>query len=340
MRKLVYSPWLVTLLALAGLVAQPAQAQKVQDEVVAATFAKAPLLSLKPQYTTYSVDYDLGNQMMNTPVSPPLQGLTYQKTGGDLVLRFTAKGVYVANRSLQEGTNTSGYYCSYRLTYDGEFGYELRDTKADRVLASQHRSGGMVNTQSFRNVRDLNGYVDNAFVGERTRQELASLLRLADFTLNPHQYQTQLTLNTVTGEAPAYADINKATADLKALLAAGSAPDPARLAAVAEVWKQQLARANWEDKKSEVNKKIAGALLENLSVMALLTNDYASMARYAETYAQHRVSTFGFPVQFKADMSYTGTAIPPPATTVLGRDLNKSLRVNYAELAADMQPAK
>jgi hypothetical protein len=255
-------------------------------------------------------------------------------------LRFTAKGVYVANRTLQETTNTGGYYCSYRLTYDGDFGYELRDTKADRVLASQHHSGGSVNTQSFRNVRDLSGYVDNAFVGERTRQELAGLLRRADFTLNPHQYQTQLTLNTVAGEAPAYADINKATADLKALLAAGPAPEPARLAAIADVWKQQLARANWEDKKSEVNKKVAGALLENLSATALLTNDYADMARYAETYAQHRVSTFGFPVQFKADMSYTGTAIPPPATTVLGRDLNKTMRVNYAELAADMQPAK
>jgi hypothetical protein len=339
MRKLVHSSGLISLLALAGLAAQPAQAQKVQDEVVAAAFAKAPLIALKPQYTTYSVEYDLGNQMMTTPAPPPLQGLTYQKTGGDLLLRFTTKGVYVANRALQE-TTSNGYYCSYRLTYDGEFGYELRDTKADRVLASQHHSGGSVNTQSFRNVRDLNGYVDNAFVGERTRQELANLLRLADFALNPHQYQTQLTLNTVAGEAPAYADINKATADLKALLAAGPAPDPARLAAVAEVWKQQLARANWEDKKSEVNKKVAGALLENLSAAALLTNDYASMARYAETYTQHRVSTFGFPVQFKADMSYTGTAIPPPATTVLGRDLNKTMRVNYAELAADMQPAK
>jgi hypothetical protein len=320
MRKLVYSPWLISLLAMAGLPAQPAQAQKVQEEVVVATFAKAPLLSLKPQYTTYSVEYDLSNQMMTTPATPPLQGLTYQKTGGDLLLRFTTKGMYVANRTLQETTN-NGYSCSYRLTYDGEFGYELRDTKADRVLASQHHSGGSVNTQRFRNVRDLNGYVDNAFVGERTRQELANLLRLVDFALNPHQYQTQLTLNTVAGEAPAYADINKATANLKALLATGSAPDPARLAAVAEVWKQQLAR-------------------ENLSATALLTNDYASMARYAETYAQHRVSTFGFPVQFKADMSYTGTAIPPPATTVLGRDLNKTMRVNYAELAADMQPAK
>lgn len=239
------------------------------------------------------MEYDLGNQMMTTPTTPPLQGLAYQKTGGYLLVRFTAKGMYVANPTLLETTNTGGYYCSYRLAYDGEFGYELRDTKADRVLASQHHSGGSVNTQSFRNVGDLNGYVDNAFVGERTRQELANLLRLADFALNSHQYQTQLTLNTVASEAPAYADINKAAADLKALLATGSAPDPARLAAVADVWKQQLARANWEDKKSEVNKKVAGALLENLSAMSLLTNDYAGMARYAEAYTQHRVSTFG-----------------------------------------------
>jgi hypothetical protein len=327
---------LLHVLAVAGSTIAPARAQKVQDEVVAVTFNKAPLLNLKPRYATYSVEYDLGSLAMNTPAPPALQGITYQKAGGDLLLRITAKGVYVADRALQEGTTTDGYWCSYRLTYEGDFGYELHDVKTDEVLARHHHGGGLVATQSFKNVRDLNSYVDNAFVGEHTRRELTGTLRLVNFVLNPHQYQTQLTLNTVAGEAPAYADINKATADFKALLAA---PEATRLAALGSAWQQQLTRADWDNKKSDINKKVAGALLENLCALALLTNDYAGMARYAEAYQQHRVNAFGFPAQFKADMSYTGTAVPPPATTVLGRALNKTMRVSYAELATDMRPA-
>ncbi len=334
------SSGLLPALALALLTGPPALAQKVQDAAVAAAYAQAPVLALKPQYATYSVEYDLGTQAMNVATQPALQGLTYQKSGGDLRLRFTAKNLYVSGRTLNEANTTSGYSCAYTLNYTGEFGYELRDLKTDQVLDSYQRTGGSVTTAYFRNRRTLDSYADNTFVGEQSRQLLDALLRRADFRLNPHQYRTELTLNTVTGDAPAYAAISQATADFKTLLAAGPAPDPARLAALGGTWRQYLAQADWENKKSAINKKVAGALLENLCALALLANDYAALSGYEAAYVQHRVSTFGLPLQFKTDMSYGGTGYTGGTANFMGHDLNKTLRVNYADVAAELRLGK
>ncbi|WP_201979724.1 hypothetical protein [Hymenobacter rubidus] len=322
-----------------GLLAVPTHAQKVRDEKMTTTFHKSPLLVLAPQYKTYSVDYDLGNMVMNVNTRPVLQGLTYQPTGGDLLLHLTTKNVYITGRRLSEST-TNGRYSAYNTVgYNAEAGYELRDAKTNQVLASYHRGGGTTTTQAFNSLRDLNGYLDNAFVSEQARSLLNAMTQRADFVLNPHDYKVDFSLSSVEGEAPAYATINQATTAFKALATGGTPVDKEKLLAVTSAWQQQLARANWEDKKSEINKKIGCALLENLCAAALLVEDYAKLGTYAGDYVKYNKGFLNSaPVSFEAETSYGGLAYTHGTATFLGRDLNTRVRVNYEDLVADMKP--
>ena len=331
---------LLPTLALAGLLTLPAQAQKVQDEKLWTTFHKTPALALKLQYATYSVEYDLGNQVMNVDSRPALQGLTYQKANGDLLLRITTKNLYVTGRKLTTSSTRNGNEAYYTVGYSGEFGYELRDTKTDQVLASYQKTSGVTNTRVFANPSDLNGYMANAFVGEKSRQLLEAMSQRADFMLNPHDYEAGLTLNTVDGPLPAYTDITKATSELKTLLASKAPIDKAKLQAAVATWQQHLARVNWDDKKSEINKKVACALLENLCAASLLTEDYAKLGEYAAEYSKRNAGLFSRPLYFESDMSYGGTAAPLPPTIMLGRNLTNRLSVQYDDLVADVLPPK
>lgn len=334
--------------ALTGLFALPATAQKIQDHKAWGIYHKSPLLTLKPQYSTYSLDYDFGNTVMSVNNRPVLQGLTYQKADGDLLLRITVKGLFVSGRKITESNNSrTGYSAYYTLSYSGDFGYELRDVKTDQVLARYHKDGGTTTTQAFANRNDLEGYVNNAFVNDKNRQLLNDMSRRADFALNPHDYPAGLTLHTVEGDAPAYAALNKATASVQALLAASpnTPPDPARLQPLAVVWQQQLAQANWEDKKSPVNKKVANALLENLCATALLTENYPQLGEYAAQYITKNKGLFGDgSLSFLTDVGYGGLARTPVATfsDFSLRKTNEPERVAvfYDELVADVQPPK
>ncbi|MBC6992246.1 hypothetical protein [Hymenobacter sp. BT491] len=292
------------LLALAGGLAQPVQAQKVRNEFVWATFHKSPAVSLQP-YASYSVDYDLGNLVMSVPNRPVLQGLTYQKADGDLLLRLTVKSLFVTGRKLNASRTRSGAISQayYTITYKVEAGYELRDPKTDEVLASYHKTNGEVDTRAFDNPSDLNGYMANAFVAEKSQQLLEAMALRADFALNLHDYPVGLTLHTLEGEAPAYAAINQATSDLKAQLASKTPVDKGRVQAVAATWVQQLARANWDDKKSEINKKVANALLENLCAASLLTEDYAQLNTYSAEYDKRNSGVFSYPLTFETNTS-------------------------------------
>ncbi|OUJ74578.1 hypothetical protein BXP70_07310 [Hymenobacter crusticola] len=330
----------LSLLGLASIAALPAQAQKVQDELFWTTFHKTPSVMLKPKYATYSVEYDLGNLVMNVSTRPVLQGLTYQKSDGNLLLRLTAKNLYVTGRKLNQSSTRNSYEVFYTLNYSGEFGYELRDPKTDEILADYRKTEGVMNTQSFTNMRDLEAYMNNAFAGEKSRQLLESMMRRADFALNPHDYKAGLTLNTVEGTAPAYADINKTTNELKALLDGKAPVDKAKVQALSTTWTQHLARANWEDKKSEINKRIASALLENLCVASLLIEDYPKLGDYAAEYMKHNAGMFSKPPYFETDLSYGGTAVAPPPTIVLGRNVQSRMNVYYDDLVADVMPRK
>jgi hypothetical protein len=332
--------YLLPVLGLASLFSQTVQAQKVQDEIFWTTFHKTPSITLKPQYATYSVEYDLGNMVMSVSTRPVLQDLTYQKADGDLLLRITAKNLYITHRELNRSSTRNGYEFSYTVNYSGDFGYELRDTKNDKVLATYHKTEGVVNTSAFNNPRDLESYTNNAFVGEKSRQLLESMMQRADFALNSHDYKVGLTLNLMEGTAPAYSDINKATNELKALLASKDPMDKAKVQSLAATWSQHLSHANWEDKKSEINKKVAGALLENLCVASLLTEDYMKLGEYAAEYIKRNPGLFSRPLSFASDLSYGGTSQTSEATVSLNRNVPIHKSVYYEDLVADVMPRK
>ncbi len=339
------SRWLAPLLGLGLLLtARPLAAQKTQDEAVWTTFHKTPALALAPRFATYSVDYDLGSMVLNAPSRPALQGLSWQKDGGELLLRITAKSVFVTSRKLHENTTRNGVYsCYYDLGYSVEAGYELRDVKADAGLASYRRNSGSTATRSFAALADLNGYVANAFVGEKTRQLLDEMNQRADFALNPHEYPVAVPLASIEATRPEYAALNQATADLKALLAAApnAAPDRAKVAALAAAWQQQVAHINWDEKKSSINKKVANALLKNLCATAMLTEDYAHLGEYAANFAQHNKGFFdSSPPDFTTTGAYGGSVSQGSSSVYVGHQTETRQRVYYDELAADVLPAQ
>jgi hypothetical protein len=339
------------LILAAALHAPQASAQKIQSEKVWTTFHKTPALNLKPQYASYTVEYDLGGLLMSAPPRPALQGLAYEKKDGDLTLLITTKNLYVTKKTFNE-YKILGYSCRYTAEYAVEAGYELRDAKTDKVLAVYRKTSGEVSTPTFGSAADLNAYMANAFTGMQIQQLLGQMSRHADFTLNAHDFEAGLTLNSVDGPAPAYASINKAATDLKALLGATAAKTPparTQVLALAAVWTEQLARVNWTDKKSEINKKTANALLENLCGSALLIEDYAKLNEYVTEFAKHNTGLFGaLPLCFEADVSYGGTspdariastATAATASTAQNRETHH-VTVWYNDLVADLAPPK
>jgi hypothetical protein len=344
MKKFTHINWVVLTLV-ACLAASPLAAQKIQGDKVWTTYHKTPVATLAPRYATYSLDYDLGSMMGNVQTRPSIQGLTYQKADGDLQLIITVKNVYVSNRKLNESRSNNKYSCYYTVDYSGDWGYTLRDTKTDQVLTSYHRSTGQITTQAFTNPNDLNAYMNNGFVGERVQQLLQSLARRVDFALNPHNFEAGVTLNTVDGSVPAYVAINKATADLKALLVSDKTKTPtiAQVRPITDVWQQYLAKVNWDDKKSEINRKVASALLENMCVAAILTEDYLKLQEYLADYSKHNTGIFSNSVPFfETDTSYGGTSRQPQTSfsSVFARNTTPRFNVYYDDLVADVIPAK
>ena len=344
MKKFTRASWLLP--ALAGALAfHPVAAQKIVPEKVLTTYHKTPGVALTPQYKTYSLDYDLGSMMGNVQSRPSIQGLTYTKADGDLALGITVKNVYVSNRKLTENTSNGKYTCSYLVDYSGDWGYTLRDTKTEQPLASFHRTGGQVMTNTFTNQNDLNSYMTNGFVGERIQQLLQDMARRVDFALNPHNFEAGVTLNTIEGSAPAYAAINKATADLKTLLTSDKTKTPTaeQLKPIVEVYQQELAKANWDDKKSEINRKVANALLENLCSTAILAEDYNKLKEYSTTFSNHNTGLFASSVPyFETDTSYGGTSRVPQASfaSVFNRNATPHFNVYYNDLVADVLPGR
>ncbi len=310
-------------------------AQKIVDTEVATTFHKTPAALLKPKYSSYVVEYDMGN--VNTPVNsrPSLQSLPYQKDNPDLLLRVTAKNLYVTDRKVSESTGgvRGGYSGSYTVNYSCESGYELLDRKTEASLGSYHKNTGTVITRRFNNNVDLDNYMANTFVADQSRQVIDAMNRRADFDLNVHDYPVTLTLHTVEGPAPAYQQLNQAVADFKAA-AAAKPVDKTKMQAIASVWEQQLTHVNWEDKKSEINKKVANALLENLCAASLLLEDYPKVKEYAAMFTSKNTGMFSRPLFFQADMSYAGTA--RAASPDLRGNIPNYVLPYYDNLAADV----
>jgi len=335
---------LLPALGVALLALHPVAAQKVQEIRATTVYHKTPALALAPKYATYSVVYDLGNTTLSTPNRPNLQGLKFQKEGGDVVLQLTLKNLFVTGRKLQASTSRNGVYSGYyAVTYTVDCGYEVRDAKTNEVLASYRKDNGVLYSRTFSVPADLENYMSNAFIDDKGREMLDGICRRADFALNPHDFPVTLTLATVEGAAPSYAGISKAAQDLKHLLETSSntAPDRAQVAALATIWQQQLSNVDWANKKSEINRKVGSALLRNLCATALLTEDYPKLGSWSSDFTNHNTGFFeSMPASFVTTTAYGGFTSMAPYSTTVNNQLETRQQVYFDELAADVLPKK
>ncbi|GAA4367972.1 hypothetical protein GCM10023185_40250 [Hymenobacter saemangeumensis] len=260
------------LLGSALLLSQPLYAQKIIDTKTLFTFHKSPKAELASRYKTYKVEYDFGKRPLTPEQAPLLKGLERTEGSADLLLKVKVRSFYIAKRNLLQAGSKEAPTFHYTITYRANCGYELIDLKNNTLLASHRSYGDYEDTPDFKSVGALNDYVDNTYLPKKGDYLLRGVLRRIDYDLNPHDFPIEVVVNTVEGGIPAYGEISKNVAVLSAMLTQPR-PDKQQLAPVIATWEKYLLSANWNDKKSEINKPVANALIENLCVAYLLTED-------------------------------------------------------------------
>jgi hypothetical protein len=316
------------------LSASTAFAQKVENKKIWTTYHKSPIVALKPNYSSFSIEYDFGDMVVPAGEKPALQGLEYKKSGGELVLKMTVKNVYSSDKELKQvGGNRPGVY--YIISYQADYGYDLIQKETGTAVASYKRSGGTFTTQSFGSKTELDIYLKNAFVGDVTKFLVQKVNKRVDYDLSAGKYEVRLLVNTIGGTSPAYQEINKATSDFTASVSA-SEPDKERLRSAVKVWENQLKKANWEDKRSEINKKAANALIENLCAAYLLLEDYPELVAITDLSEAKNKGLLAnlFTPSFDIDDKYPGPCSSSSTLVKNGRVINYN-SPKYVEFASD-----
>jgi hypothetical protein len=284
----------------------PGFSQKVEDSKVWSTFHKSQVVQLKPQYSTYSVEYDFGNMVAPAKEQTDLQDLKLVKNDADLVLKVIVKNLYIGEKTIKEQSvkDKKKYY--YQISYKANYGYELTDRKNEKLIQEYKRKDGSYTTATFDSKNDLDTYVKNAFMADILELLQTRIQKRIQYDLNEQNYDVRLSANSIKGESPAYSEINKAVTEFSGLVA-DKAADKEKLTPVIAVWEKHLAKADWKG-KSEINKKVANALIENLCGAYLLMENYDKLREKAELHENNNAGIFANlnPLMFEIDNNYTG----------------------------------
>jgi len=310
---------LPVLAALALLSTQGATAQKIVETKVWTKVHKAPTVAVPASYKSYSVEYDFGNLVVPLPEQPRLAGLELKKEGGDLVLRIFDKNVRTSQGSLNYSKLLGRESFTYDVSYSAEYGYELLDRQQNKVLSSFKRTGGKMKTKSFTTQLALDGYMQNTFTSELIKDLLNTAQKRVNFLLADNNWDSQVTLNTIEGEAADYQEINKSVLDFSTAVQ-GTTPEAAKITPFVTQWEAQLAKVDWGSKKAVVNKKVANALISNLCVAYLMLENYQAIKEKSALFDSQNTGFFGaLPPTLDIDNTFSG---PVYNTTTVKRDTN------------------
>ncbi|MBO2011371.1 hypothetical protein [Hymenobacter negativus] len=282
----VRAQWLPAAFALTLLAAHPASSQKIAEHKIWSTFHKAASAPIDAKYKSYSVEYDLGRPLLYLPAPPALQGLEYKKTGGDLTLVIRHKGFatqpeQVEKRNIIGGDTHEQFYCP--IAYSGTSSYELLDKQNNHVLQHFEQNQGTERSPEFNYRWDLDLYLRNACTEELSKKRLQALRDRINYTMVDHNWTVRLGVNAVEGEMPAYQEISKAATEFEKAITEPTL-DKNKLLPLVATWEAQLAKADWTNKKAEINRKVANALLGNLCSAYMLLEDYGKLQEKAALY--------------------------------------------------------
>ncbi|GAA4360914.1 hypothetical protein GCM10023185_27700 [Hymenobacter saemangeumensis] len=290
------------------------------------TFHKTATAPIASKYKTYSVEYDFGTPLLYQPKGPTLGGLNYSKTGGDLLLKITQKGLTTQAGNIERHAvlgGTTNEHFTASLSYQGQVGYELIDKRTNTPLVSFKKNEGTDNSPEFAYQADLELYLQEAFADEVAEKLLSMMRKRIDYTLLDHHWSARLGVNLVEGDLPAYQDISRAAVEFERLLS-GPAIEKAKLLPLVAVWEAQLAKADWSNKKAEINRKVANALLGNLCAAYLLLEDYQRLDEKAQVYARENRGVYGVvfgtelpSITFEVEPGFSG---PTAGTVELEKD--------------------
>lgn len=313
-----------------------ASAQKVSNKKIRTTYYKTPVVALTPKYSSYSIEYDYGDMVVPAGERPHLAGLEYKKADGDLLLKIRVKSVYSADKELKLDQSSSKQKAYYNVAYKADYGYDLVEKASGEVIAAYKREEGVFSTPSFSSRNEIDIYLKNALVSDLTKYLIEKVNNRVSYDLVPNKYDVRLIANTVEGPAPAYQEINKATTDFMTSLATPEV-DKEKLRPLTDVWENHLKKANWEDKKSEINKKVAMALLENLCAAYLLLEDYPKLtlaAELAESKNKGLLSDLST-LTFEIDGKYPGPC-SFTKTTIKNGKVTHDYKPTFGEFAGDL----
>lgn len=314
----------------------PAFAQKIENKKFWTTYHKSPMVALKPAYSSFTIEYDFGDMVVPAGEKPALQGLEYKKSDGELVLKMTVKNVYSNGKELKQlGGNRPGVY--YIISYMADYGYDLIQKETGTSVASYKRSGGTFTSQSFNSKTELDIYLKNAFVADLTKSLIQKVNKRVEYDLCPGKYEVRLVVNSIDGDSPAYQEINKATSNFTASVSRPET-DKESLRSAVGVWENQLKKANWENKKSEINKKVANALIENLCAAYLLLEDYPKLVAITDLSESKNKGLLSdlFTPFFDIDAKYPGPYSSNTTVVKNGKIVNY-YSPKYVEFASDFE---
>jgi hypothetical protein len=301
-------------------------AQKVVDNKVWTTFHKSPKVDLASRFKTFLVAYDFGAMEVPAGAQPTIKGLEYKAADADLLLRVTVKGLYIAYRNYIQHDSKTASSCNYTLSCKADYGYELIDVRGQNMLAAFHKDGFTQATPDFPNRVALDDYVQGPYIPGKAKLMLTEVLDNVAYDLVPHDFHVEMVVNSVEGAAPAYAEINASATTLATLLASSSA-DKAKLQPLIAVWEKHLAKVNWDDKKSEINKTVANALINNLCVTYLLVEDYPKIITLGRLFDSKNTGMFSKAApSFRGDETYTG-----PSTSQVLKGMKEGQAIYYSK---------
>ena len=338
-------------LALSVLTPFAGMAQKIQANKIFTSLKKAPVMKLKPEFNTYSVEYAFGTLPAQPKDTPELQDLKFQISGCDLTLKISIENLFIVDKTQktegpkvtpkpgakpQKGETAPAGTKFYSLVnYLSNYGYDLIDKQSGAAVYAYKKKNDTFTTPTFNSAAELDTYLKSSLEADLLAHILTKINKRIKYEFGAQNFDVRVAVNSITGPSPAFAEINKASADFAALVSEKT-PQKEAIQPQIAVWEKHLANADWKG-KGAINKRVANALIENLAAAYMLTGDFAKLREKVDLYEKNNaaVSATSSALTFEADQNFPGSN--PTLQAIKRKDkMENYVKSNFREFSYDL----